>query len=98
MSDLVQKQTAPGSSLISARGARPLRNQRSQDMDCLICGANAEQIPTANDGVGIFCPICGEYDVARAVLATGQLSKLEPDQRRDVLDKAKHSAQPDARP
>src|SRR5258707_12520524 len=67
-------------------------------MDCLICGANAEQIPTTIDDVSIVCPTCGEYDVASAVVATGQLQKLEPDQRGDVLDKARRSAQPAARP
>src|SRR5712671_3018001 len=74
------------------------RNQRSQHMDCPICGANAEQIPTTVDDVSIVCPTCGEYDVASAVLATGQLQKLEPEQRRDALDQAKRSAHPGARP
>jgi predicted RNA-binding Zn-ribbon protein involved in translation (DUF1610 family) len=67
-------------------------------MDCPICGASAQQIPIANDGLSISCPTCGEYDVARAVVATRQLQELEPEQRRDVLDKAKRSAQPRARP
>jgi predicted RNA-binding Zn-ribbon protein involved in translation (DUF1610 family) len=89
MSDRVQKQTAPGSRF---------RNQGNQHMDCPICGASAQQIPIANDGLSISCPMCGEYDVARAVVATRQLQELEPEQRRDVLDKAKRSAQPGARP
>jgi hypothetical protein len=42
--------------------------------------------------------MCGEYDVASAVLATGQLQKLEPEKRGDVLDKARRSAEPGARP
>jgi len=42
--------------------------------------------------------MCGEFDVASSVMATGQLQKLEPDQRGDVLDKARRSAQPGARP
>ena len=67
-------------------------------MDCPICGANAEQIPTTIDDVSIVCPTCGEYDVASAVLATGQLQKLEPEKRGDVLDKARRSAEPGARP
>jgi len=67
-------------------------------MDCLVCGANAEHIPTTISGVSIRCPRCGEYDVERAVIASGQFQKLEPEQRRDVLDKAKRSAPPGARP
>jgi predicted RNA-binding Zn-ribbon protein involved in translation (DUF1610 family) len=67
-------------------------------MDCPICGASAQQIPIANDGLSISCPTCGEYDVARAVVATRQLQELEPEQRSDVLDKAKRSAPPAARP
>ena len=66
-------------------------NQRNQDMNCLICDANAEQIPTTIDDVSIRCPTCGEYDVASAVVATGQLQKLGPEQRRDALDQAKCS-------
>jgi hypothetical protein len=67
-------------------------------MDCPVCTANAEQIATAIDGMGIICPTCGEYDVASAVVATGQLKKLGPEQRRDALDQAKRSAHPGARP
>jgi hypothetical protein len=67
-------------------------------MDCLICGANAEQVPTTIDDVSIVCPTCGEYDVASAVVATGHLQKLGQEQRRDALDQAKRSAHPGARP
>jgi hypothetical protein len=42
--------------------------------------------------------MCGEFDVASSVIATGQLQNLEPDQRGDVLDKARRSVQPGARP
>src|SRR5258708_32359559 len=91
MSDRVQKQTAHSSRLT-------LRNQRSQDMDCPICGASAQQIPIANDGLSISCPTCGEYDVARAVVATRQLQELEPEHPSDALDKVKRRAPPDARP
>jgi len=56
-------------------------------MDCPICGAIAEQIWTTIAGVTIICPMCGEFDVASSVMATGQLQKLEPDQRGDVLTK-----------
>src|SRR5712671_5221859 len=34
-----------------------IANHRSQDMDCPICGANAEQIPTTIDDVSIVCPM-----------------------------------------
>jgi hypothetical protein len=67
-------------------------------MDCPICGAIAEQIQTTIDSVTIVCPMCGEFEVASSVIATGQLRKLEPDQRGDVLDRARRSAQPGARP
>jgi hypothetical protein len=67
-------------------------------MDCPVCTANAEQIVTAIDGLSIACPICGEYDVASSVLATEQLRRLEPDERSDVLSKAKRAAQSGARP
>jgi hypothetical protein len=67
-------------------------------MNCHVCGANAEQIATTIDAATIDCPTCGEYDVASSVIATGQLQALEPERRRDVLDKAKLSAQPGARP
>jgi|SRR6267154_4053463 predicted RNA-binding Zn-ribbon protein involved in translation (DUF1610 family) len=90
MSDRVQKQTAHSSRLT-------LRNQRSQDMDCPICGAIAERIRTTIDGVSIFCPMCGEFDVASSVMATGQLQRLELEQRGDVLDKARRSAEPGVR-
>jgi hypothetical protein len=66
-------------------------------MDCPVCGANAERIPTTIDCVSICCATCGEYDVESTVVAT-QLQTLELEQRRDVLDKAKLSAQPGARP
>src|SRR5258706_5321397 len=98
MSDRVQKQAAPGSRLISARHRERPSQPASQNMDCPICGAIAEQIWTTIAGVTIICPMCGEFDVASSVMATGQLQKLEPDQRGDVLDKARRSAQPCARP
>jgi hypothetical protein len=66
-------------------------------MDCPICGAIAERIRTTIDGVSIFCPMCGEFDVASSVMATGQLQRLELEQRGDVLDKARRSAEPGVR-
>src|SRR6266404_3438334 len=98
MSDRVQKQTAPGSRLISARRRGRPSQPASQDMDCPICGAIAEQTRTTIGDVTIICPMCGEFDVESSVMATAQLQKLEPDQRGDVLDKARRSAEPGVRP
>jgi hypothetical protein len=70
----------------------------SNTMICPICGATAEQAPPTKDMVRITCPTCGEYDVSGAVIATGQLQKLEPERRCDVLDRAKRAALPGNRP
>jgi predicted RNA-binding Zn-ribbon protein involved in translation (DUF1610 family) len=67
-------------------------------MSCPVCGANAEQITSTIDGVSIVCPMCGEYDISSSVLTTEQWQRLEPEERCDVLDEAKRSAQPGARP
>jgi hypothetical protein len=67
-------------------------------MNCPVCCANAEHIMSTVDGLSIACAICGEYDVASSVLATEQLQRLEPDERIEVLNKAKRSAQPGVRP
>jgi hypothetical protein len=67
-------------------------------MECNVCGGNAEQVNTATNGITVVCPSCGEYDVSSAVIATGQLWKLEPARRRDLLEQAKHAAEPGVRP
>jgi hypothetical protein len=67
-------------------------------MKCFVCGANAERIAATIDAMSIVCPACGEYDVSSSAIATGQMEKLEPEQRRDALVQAKRSAQPDTRP
>ena len=67
-------------------------------MNCPVCGANAEEIASTSDGVSIVCAICGEFGVSNSVLATEQLRRLEPDERSDVLSKAKRAAQSGARP
>jgi hypothetical protein len=67
-------------------------------MKCFVCGANAEKIATTIDAVSIACTVCGEYDVSSSAIATGQMEKLEPEQRRDALVQAKRSAQPGTRP
>ena len=69
-----------------------------RDVDCPICGAVAERTATAIDRVSIACPICGEFDVARTVVASGQLQGLALEERLHVLDKARRSADPSARP
>ena len=63
-------------------------------MDCPVCTANAEQIATAIDGMGIICPTCGEYDVSSSVLAAEDWQRLDPDDRCD----AKRSGEPGVRP
>jgi uncharacterized Zn finger protein (UPF0148 family) len=67
-------------------------------MTCPVCGANTEQITGTIDGVSIVCPMCGEYDVSSSVLAAEQLQRLEPEERGDALNKAKHWARPGTRP
>ncbi len=68
-------------------------------MNCLVCGARADQIVAATvSRVSFHCPECGEYDVELAVIASGQLQRLMPQQRRDVLDRAKRSAPTGERP
>ncbi len=66
-------------------------------MTCPVCSANTEQITSAISGVNVVCPMCGEYEISSAVLATEQWQRLEPEERVDVLNKAKASAHPGAR-
>jgi predicted RNA-binding Zn-ribbon protein involved in translation (DUF1610 family) len=66
--------------------------------NCPVCGTNAEQIATTMDSVSVNCPTCGEYDIARSVIAAEQLQRLEPDERTGALAMAKRSAEPGARP
>ena len=67
-------------------------------MNCPVCCAHAEQIPTTIDGLGIICPTCGQYDVSNSVLAAEEWQRLYPDERCDLLEDAKRSAQPGTRP
>ncbi len=67
-------------------------------MNCSICGASAEQIDTAIDGVSINCLKCGEYDIENTVIARERLQRLDPDERGFALGMARRSAQPGARP
>jgi predicted RNA-binding Zn-ribbon protein involved in translation (DUF1610 family) len=89
----------PASNGASATAVHSLGAQLvERDMNCLVCGANAETIETTGNVVSLACPRCGEYDVSRSVIAAGQLRQLKPTQRRDILDKAKRSAALGARP
>jgi hypothetical protein len=67
-------------------------------MNCPVCHAGVEQIMSTNNGLSIVCPMCGAYDISSSVLITEQWQRLEPEERCDVLDEAKRSAQPGARP
>lgn len=67
-------------------------------MKCLVCGADSEQIAVTCEAATIACPRCGEYDISSTALATEQMKKLEPEQRRKALDRAKRSAVPGTRP
>ena len=61
-------------------------------MDCPICGAIAEQFSTVPDRVGFDCPMCGDFEISRSVIAAGQLQKLTLEKRADVLAMARRSA------
>jgi hypothetical protein len=50
------------------------------------------------ESMSINCSTCGEYDIAGSVLATGQLERLDAEERRGALELAKRSAQPGDRP
>jgi hypothetical protein len=65
-------------------------------MECPVCGASAEHLPATTDAMSIACPTCGEYDISTSVPIEDWQS-LELQDRRDVLDEAKRSAQPGAR-
>jgi hypothetical protein len=67
-------------------------------INCPVCGADAEHLAATGDRVSINCSTCGEYDIAESVLATEQLKRLDPDERRGALDMARRSAQPGTRP
>ena len=67
-------------------------------MDCPICGVIAERIATTIEGVSIACPMCGQFDIASSVIASGQLQGLALEVRADVLGRARRSAEPGARP
>lgn len=67
-------------------------------MDCPICGAIAAHISTALHYVGFTCPLCGDFNVATSVLASGQLQTLPIERRGEVLGMARRAAAPRERP
>src|SRR5262249_26828318 len=67
-------------------------------MDCPICGSIAKTIASTIGSVGIACPMCGEFDVANSVIASGQLRGFALEERADVLSRAQRSAELGARP
>ena len=72
---------------------------RGDKMECPVCSARARYIDSPGfDGKSIRCPNCREYDVSRAVLDRGLLSKLDVKQRRDVLERARRAVPRNARP
>jgi ribosome-binding protein aMBF1 (putative translation factor) len=79
-------------------GSGPSLQPAEQHMNCLVCGAKAELTDVTIDGVSIACPKCGEYGVSSLDIASGQMERLEPEQRLAALDEAKRAAQPGARP
>jgi hypothetical protein len=92
--------------LMLRRGRQPTRWSHTKiameldmdSMDCPVCGTNTEEISTTADGLRIVCSTCGEYDISSAVLGSEQWQRLDTEGRCDVLDDAKRSAQPNARP
>ncbi len=52
-------------------------------MNCLVCRADAEAIPTGGDFVELVCPNCGHFRVSRSLLAVqrGRLFDVEATRR-----------------
>ncbi len=60
--------------------------------DCPICGAAAKEDDKVSVYRAFHCPSCGDFNISDTVYDTGMLQKLDPDQRRGVLEKAKRAA------
>ena len=60
-------------------------------MACPVCGhpAATDITPHTLDGKAFRCPTCGDFDVVGSVYEPGALKALEPNKRRDALDKAR---------
>lgn len=68
-------------------------------LNCPVCSACAEGItPYTFGGKSIRCANCGEYDISGSVFDSSTFQKLEPEQRRAVLNKAKRFAATGKRP
>lgn len=62
-------------------------------MECPVCSASAKYVSSPGfDGKSSHCPNCREYDVSRAVLERGLLSKLDLKQRRSARASAQSRA------
>ncbi len=68
------------------------------DMNCPVCGADANDVTTTADNTSIVCATCGEYEISSSVLAGEQWLSLEAEDRRNLLQDAKRSAEPGMRP
>jgi hypothetical protein len=93
----------PGAGSIPAPGPTtmkgPFKSQRMEpDMNCPVCGANAEQIAITIDSQTIACPTCGDYEISNLLLATAHWRRLEPANRGALLSEAKRSARPGSHP
>jgi hypothetical protein len=66
-------------------------------MNCPICGALARNIsPAGFDGLVVACRNCGSYEISDAAL--NGLIRLDFEDRKAALEKAKGAASPAARP
>lgn len=65
-------------------------------MECPICAAIADSSATAIDGISVVCHV-REFDVARSVIASGQLQNLALEERANVLNMTRRSAEPGGR-
>ena len=63
-------------------------------MACPVCGhpAASDITPQTFDGKAFRCPACGEFDVVGAVYEPGALKALDPNKRKDALDRARFQA------
>jgi hypothetical protein len=68
------------------------------DMNCPVCGADANDVTATADNTSVVCAACGEYEISSSVLAGEQWLSLEAKERRDLLDDARRSAEPGMRP
>ncbi len=64
-------------------------------MNCGVCGLETKDIAAKDfDGQHIRCPRCGDYEIAGSVYDNGAWDRLDSEQRKDALEKAKRNAKP----